>query len=444
MNRAEHTKIIHDPLYGDITLSETAVKLIDTPVFARLRDIKQTSTAYKIFPSAVHSRFAHLIGVYGLTHRTIDSLITRGKLDVHDGSCWTAVEMVLRITDGETPSVTREEIEWICLGALLHDLGHGPASHTFDQLIEEFIAEQLIPANSPWRTHEERSQLIFRSLVHTTPDRFGLSAFAVDYICNVINPPPHLEHDFRFQFVNNEIGGVDTDKLDYLERDRYVFGLVDRRIDVARIIDNSSICVDGKAKHQRHMRGAEMGEGTYWTFGERTRDDIFTLFMTRYKLYRDIYNHPKIVKFELAYMAVLRSNTDDIVRAFLEQDIAAFTEMTDQSMLWRADSRARREFDDRSTYTLLERGWNEESDPADPADPAVHFDRLVEFDRIIEITDTVGFFGKNGFNPFDHIRFHDRKTNRIVNLRPHEISPFLQFGWNSEEIRYVFGYTKLW
>ena len=423
------SKIIHDPLYGDIAVSYTAIQIIDTPVYSRLADIKQTSMAYRVFPAARHSRLNHQVGVYGLTRRTLDSLQNRKRLRVIDSggrAAYTPHQMLAHMSQGNVPEITEDEAEWICLGGLLHDLGHGPASHTFDNLIDEFIRDGKLAADCSWRTHEERSQYMFREMVATTPGGFGLTDEAVDYICNVINPPVSHHHDFRFQFINNEVNGVDLDKIDYLERDRYVFGLTNC-VDVDRLIGNSSIAVDARASNvvrkKSHLRVDEMGEGTYWTFGERTRDDIFTLFMTRFKLYRDIYNHAKIVKFELAYLNVLRANELSILDTFRNRDVIGFAEMTDESMLWRAPAVARREFGARDTFVML-RGEED----------------LTAFTQVVCFEETVGFFGKGGFNPFEHVRFHDRKSGEVVVLRPDEISKFLGFDHTSEKIRYAYGY----
>lgn len=427
-----NTKIIRDPLYGDIIMSSTAIRLIDSDVYRRMADIKQTSMAWRVFPSARHSRMNHQIGVYGLAKRTIESLNIRRKLVITNNiqdDIISPAKMTRLMQNGILPHISEIEKEWICLGGLLHDLGHGPASHTFDKLINQFIEEGLIPKDCKWKTHEERSQCIFRELVDTEPDRFGLSPIAVDYICNIINPEQTFIHDFRFQFINNEVNGVDLDKIDYLERDRYVFGLPDK-IDVDRIIDNSSICVDLKllAADQSCKRNTT-DHGTYWSFGERTRDDIFALFMTRYKLYRNIYNHPKIVCFELAYMNVLRSNSDIIVKAIIEEDITAFSQMTDEFMLWKASDKSRIEFGKRNTFRRINDNASEQS--------------IQQFDSVIEFNETVGFFGRNGFNPFEHIRFHDRSSNCIIRLSQSDISIFLLNECHSETLQYRFGYTAV-
>ena len=105
--------------------------------------------------------------------------------------------------------------------------------------------------------------------------------------------------------------------------------------------------------------------------------------MMRYQLYRDIYNHPKVIKFEIAYKAVLMKNVELILECFNTNNVRTFMEMTDESMYWRANPKVQKEFVNRDTYKLVP-------------------NNTIENPIVIE--ETVGFFGKCGFNPFQHIR----------------------------------------
>ena len=70
-------KVIHCNIWGDIELSDLAIKIIDTQEFQRLHHIKQTSCAYKVFPTAKTSRFEHSIGVYYLTGALLENLLSK-------------------------------------------------------------------------------------------------------------------------------------------------------------------------------------------------------------------------------------------------------------------------------------------------------------------------------------------------------------------------------
>ena len=402
-------KIIYDKVWGDIPMSDLAISIIDTPMYHRMSYIKQTSMAYRVFPTATHTRLNHQIGVYGLLKKTLNALIIKGDL-VISGECPLSLEdMTDRVRDypywAPPPCITKDEFEWICLGGLLHDLGHGPASHTFDDLIEELTEKNRI-TNTKWRTHEERSQELFRYMVKQY--NINISQEGVDYICNVINPPVSHQHDFRFQFVNNEVNGVDTDKMDYICRDCMVFGIASN-VNIERIIDNSSIVYDDTNNI----------EGSYWSFSERVKNEVFNLFMMRYQLYRDIYNHPKVIKFEIAYKAVLTNNIEIILECFNTENVCAFMEMTDESMFWRANAKVRKEFINRDTYNLVP-------------------NNTIENPIVIE--ETVGFFGKCGFNPFQYIRFHDRNTYDVKRIPLSQINIFLCFDRTCEVLHYEYNY----
>ena len=65
---------IFDIIHGNIEICATAKKIIDTIEFQRLRKIKQLGCCYLVFPSAVHTRFEHSIGVYHLAKEYIKKL----------------------------------------------------------------------------------------------------------------------------------------------------------------------------------------------------------------------------------------------------------------------------------------------------------------------------------------------------------------------------------
>ena len=127
------TKRIYCPIHGFITLTDVMRQIIDTPEFQRLRDLKQLGAAYFVYPSATHSRFAHSLGVSHLAGEAAKSLQTN--------------QPELKITD--------REIELFRIAGLIHDIGHGPFSHLYD--------DPLIRGNEP--EHEERGCSMFRYMV---------------------------------------------------------------------------------------------------------------------------------------------------------------------------------------------------------------------------------------------------------------------------------------
>lgn len=107
-------KIIRDAVHGDIFVEDKFLKIIDTPEFQRMRRIKQLSVANIVFPSADHTRFSHSLGCFYVMKQIIahfDSIF--GKMGIE---------------------VSKQDKDIALLAALLHDIGHGPFSHAFEDI----------------------------------------------------------------------------------------------------------------------------------------------------------------------------------------------------------------------------------------------------------------------------------------------------------------------
>ncbi|MFA5416282.1 MAG: HD domain-containing protein [Methanoregula sp.] len=117
------SKWIRDPLYGFVGLTETEVKLLDTPPLQRLRRIKQLANAHLVYPSAMHTRFEHSLGVMHIAGRMAEQL-----------------------------QFSDDDVRAVRYAGLLHDIGHGPFSHVFEAALHD-ICGKLI-------NHEEITRLI--------------------------------------------------------------------------------------------------------------------------------------------------------------------------------------------------------------------------------------------------------------------------------------------
>ena len=120
-------RIFRDPIHGDIewpksSFGELVSKLIDTPAFQRLRHIRQNGVTNLVFHGAEHSRFAHSIGV-----------------------AWTAAKMLDAVERNSGEPIATQVREDTILAALLHDVGHGPFSHTLEEILghEHFDHEAM-------------------------------------------------------------------------------------------------------------------------------------------------------------------------------------------------------------------------------------------------------------------------------------------------------------
>src|SRR5438309_8907955 len=101
---------IVDPIHDFITVYKHELDIIDTAVFQRLRRIRQLAGAHLVYPSAQHSRFEHSLGTMHVAGFAGETLLAKGYLDNEDN------------------------IQKLRLAALLHDIGHGPFSHLFEEV----------------------------------------------------------------------------------------------------------------------------------------------------------------------------------------------------------------------------------------------------------------------------------------------------------------------
>ena len=222
--------MLYDIIHGNISLCETAKKIIDTVEFQRLREIKQLGCCYLVFPCAVHTRFEHSIGVYHLSKKYVDILNVDGKY------------------------FTEREKLCISIAGLIHDIGHGPYSHLFDDIV------------SKDKQHEFRSGIILKMM--NAKYKLGFDEDEITFIIDVINP---TQEGYKYQIVSNK-NGIDVDRFDYLMRDIHMTGL-NYGIEFQRIMDYSKI-IDGKVK-----------------YSDKVKTNIEDFFHIRFIMYREVYNH---------------------------------------------------------------------------------------------------------------------------------------------------------
>ena len=117
-------KTIFDPIHGHITFSKIMWDIIDTPQFQRLRNLKQLSTSYFIYPGNNHTRFEHCLGTgflsMDLINRCFDIISANKK----------------EYTDLEQNEISILK-DCVSIAGLCHDIGHGPFSHSFDVILEK-------------------------------------------------------------------------------------------------------------------------------------------------------------------------------------------------------------------------------------------------------------------------------------------------------------------
>jgi len=249
-------KLIHDTIHGMIELDDLSLKIINTPEFQRLRNIKQLSTVYYVFPGATHSRFEHSLGVSHLAGEFLSSLRDR--------------QPELEISD--------IDLQNIKIAGLCHDLGHGPFSHTFDIILEKL--------SDPNKVHEIRSGNLLR--IMNKKYVLNIEEENLEKIIDLIHPVKlTLNKKFMYQIVANNVNGLDVDKYDYLKRDTYYLGLT-YNCDYSRIFKYAKVISDNIC------------------YPKKILPDLCEIYYTRLRLHRQVYNHPVCKSIEFMIQDILQ------------------------------------------------------------------------------------------------------------------------------------------
>lgn len=237
---SEH-KIINDPVFGFIKVPKGLLfNIVEHPYFQRLTRIKQAGMAWVVFPGAQHTRFHHSLGAFHLTTEAILTLSQKG----------------IFIFDVEAEAVQA--------AILLHDVGHGPFSHVLENTLITGIS------------HEEISLMIMQRM---NEEMHGALSLAIKVFKN--------EYPKRFlhQLISSQL---DMDRLDYLRRDSFFYGVVEGNIGSERIIKMLNVVDD---------RLVVDAKGIY---------SVENYLMSRRMMYWQLYLHKTTVACEKILVNLLR------------------------------------------------------------------------------------------------------------------------------------------
>ena len=183
-------KTLNDPVYGFVSISgKLLTDILEHPKFQRLRRIKQLGLSHYVYPGALHTRFQHVIGAMSLGKIALDNLSQKGI------------------------EISEEEKEAVCAALLLHDIGHGPFSHTLEHVLVKGMS------------HERISLHLMESL---NKDLGGSLDLCISIFKNQYHKP------FLHQLVSSQL---DMDRLDYLRRDSFYSGVQEGVVGQDRIIN---------------------------------------------------------------------------------------------------------------------------------------------------------------------------------------------------------------
>jgi HD superfamily phosphohydrolase len=196
---------IRDPVHGYIPMTAVEKDLIDSPTVQRLRRLKQLSGAYLTYPGAEHSRFSHSLGVMHLAGKIAARLEELGLL-------------------------TEEDCQKARVAGLLHDIGHGPFSHIYEEILDKYRG----------MTHEDvGTWLIEQGELKDILANHGYSPAELSKLA--VGKAEIKEKAFLNQIVASQF---DADIMDYLVRDSHFCGVEYGNIDIERLINSIDVVHD--------------------------------------------------------------------------------------------------------------------------------------------------------------------------------------------------------
>ena len=268
--------VIRDPVHGYIRTTEVERELIDSPFVQRLRRIHQLAGSYMVYPGATHTRFEHVVGTMHVAGQVAESL-------------------------SRSYDVDKDMVQEVRIAALLHDVGHGPFSHMYEEVL----------AGKGERSHEEISRRVI--LETTVGDILERNGFSPKKMSDFAVGRARSKQPFMNEIV---AGGLSADMMDYLPRDSYFTGVEYGNVDAQRVIDSMHV-----------MNGhLVIDDAAIYAFE--------ALLLARYEMFKAVYFHRTVRAAEL--MLVRSMQLADSVLGLTDlSDMDRYLELTDEVVLHR-------------------------------------------------------------------------------------------------------------
>jgi len=385
-------KYINDTLYGGIGLSNLEVDIIDTPIFQRLRHLRQLGLISFVFPCGEHSRFVHSLGVLYIMGRITEHLYRRKEISMDD-------MIKLRVA------------------ALLHDIGHYPLSHLGEAVysyredilkspklskgpVQDFSLLTKISSKFKKRAHHEhlgKYIITHNEQISTLLEKVGIDPEEIGLI---ITGEIGISNMVYSQLMHSSL---DADRLDYLLRDssqtgvRYGLVDLDYLIRLMRVSKNYKVSEDSDSK-----------EIDIIAFNAKGQHVIEHYLMSRYFHYSQVINHKTSTAFE--------SITKVIFYKLLENNKFIFN--TYDEILQNVNDDKFLTFTDESLYKSMEDYYRETDDD----EYKIFYESILKRRRpktLIELKDIIN---KNSTTPND-IKYYNLK--RLLNKEPQKVYDLL-------------------
>ncbi len=300
---------IKDPIHGPIEISKAETPVLDSLAFQRLRLIKQLGFSEFSFPGATHNRYIHSLGVCHLSSFAFDSIFQDMKFS----------------------SQRKKENFRQCvrLAALLHDVGHGPLSHTTEEVMPpvkdlDLSIYKSKSVNARKATHEDYTLKIVSEGQVGAIIQKQFPELDPFYVCCLIDKSLVAKDDFfvdqglDFRIILSQIvsSEIDVDRMDYLCRDSYFTGTNYGVVEYKWLLANFNYYV--KENKQVHLA---INKKALYTF-----DDFL---LSRHHMHLMVYFHHKSIVYEEMLYRYLTSKDCDFV---IPSDLQNFYRCSDSSL----------------------------------------------------------------------------------------------------------------
>jgi hypothetical protein len=272
---------INDPVHGFIGLTDTEAKIINSQPYQRLRRIKQLSGGHFVYPTAEHTRFGHCIGVMYLAGLSGKRLLKRMGLG-------------------------NQKLQEVRIAGLLHDIGHGPFSHVFEEVLLE----------KRGMNHEDVTEwIILKSELGDLLEADGISKKRIG---DLVRGRQKTKRDSIIAGI--VAGQIDSDKMDYLIRDSFYCGVNYGLVDIHRLIDSIEISKDYQIQFDIAARGA-----------------LESFLVARYEMFLNVYYHKTVRSVEVMLVKLINA-ADNTLKLTSFSTPEEFLELDDMSLISRVRS----------------------------------------------------------------------------------------------------------
>ena len=263
-----------DPVHRYIRFTQVEKEVVDSPAFQRLRRIRQLAGAHLVYPSAQHSRFEHSLGAMHIAGLAGEILLSKGYID------------------------NAEAVQDLRLAALVHDIGHGPFSHLFEEVLE-------YGCNT---THEEMGKRIITQT--EISDILSAHGHNAELACRL------SFGQSKVNFMNEIISGaLSADIMDYLPRDGLFTGAEYAKVDYHRLVSSLEV-------YKNHL-----------AINKSALNSLESMLISRYEMFKAVYFHKTVRAAEV--MLIRAMTSADEALGLSDISLSKYLSLTDETTLER-------------------------------------------------------------------------------------------------------------